>query len=57
VPRNEFLCTQRNYTNFVLRLKFKLTGRSGFINGGVRMSEQEEWERGSLGSSSHEGAS
>ena len=26
VPRNEFLCTTRNYTNFVLRLKFKLIG-------------------------------
>jgi hypothetical protein len=26
IPRNEFLCTTRNYTNFVLRLKFKLLG-------------------------------
>jgi len=26
VPRNEFLCTTRRYTNFVLRLKFKLLG-------------------------------
>jgi hypothetical protein len=26
VPRNEFLCTTRSYTNFVLRLKFKLLG-------------------------------
>lgn len=26
VPRNEFLCTTRNYTNFVLRLEFKLLG-------------------------------
>ena len=40
VPRNEFLCTQRNYTNFVLRLKFKLTGKSGFINGGVQIRSQ-----------------
>src|SRR5262249_54526321 len=40
VPRNEFLCTQRPYTNFVLRLKFKLTGKSGFINGGVQFRSQ-----------------
>jgi hypothetical protein len=40
VPRNEFLCTQRSYTNFVLRLKFKLTGKSGFINGGVQFRSQ-----------------
>jgi hypothetical protein len=26
VPRNEFLCTTREYTNFVLTLKFKLLG-------------------------------
>lgn len=26
VPRNEFLCTTRDYTNFVLTLKFKLLG-------------------------------
>jgi sugar phosphate isomerase/epimerase len=37
VPRNEFLCTTRPFTNFVLRLKFKLTGKSGFINGGVQL--------------------
>jgi hypothetical protein len=40
VPRNEFLCTQKLYTNFVLRLKFKLTGKSGFINGGVQFRSQ-----------------
>ena len=26
IPRNEFLCTTRNYTNFILTLKFKLVG-------------------------------
>lgn len=26
IPRNEFLCTTREYTNFVLKLKFKLLG-------------------------------
>lgn len=40
VPRNEFLCTTRPYTNFVLRLKFKLTGKSGFINAGVQFRSQ-----------------
>ncbi|HUS34801.1 MAG TPA: DUF1080 domain-containing protein [Verrucomicrobiae bacterium] len=34
VPRNEFLCTTRNYTNFVLRLKFKLIGEGA--NAGVQ---------------------
>jgi len=35
VPRNEFLCTTRNYTNFILRLKFKLIGKGA--NGGVQI--------------------
>ncbi|MCX6901501.1 MAG: DUF1080 domain-containing protein [Verrucomicrobia bacterium] len=35
VPRNEFLCTTRGYTNFVLRVKFKLLGRGA--NGGVQI--------------------
>src|SRR5258708_126654 len=37
VPQNEFLCTQRPYTNFVLSLKFKLVGTNGFVNGGVQI--------------------
>jgi hypothetical protein len=36
VPRNDFLTTAREYSNFVLRLKFKLLGSEGFINGGVQ---------------------
>ena len=40
VPRNEFLTPARSYTNFVLRLKFKLTGKSGFINAGVQIRSQ-----------------
>ncbi len=36
VPRNEFLATQRSYTNFVLTLKFKLVGTEGFVNAGVQ---------------------
>lgn len=39
-PRNEFLCTAKLYTNFVLHLKFRLTGKSGFINGGVQFRSQ-----------------
>ena len=34
IPRNEFLCTTRNYTNFILRLKFKLVGKGA--NAGVQ---------------------
>lgn len=35
VPRNEFFCTTRSYTNFVLRVKFKLLGRG--VNAGVQI--------------------
>ena len=40
VPHNEFICTTRSYTDFVLRLKFKLTGAEGFINGGVQVGSK-----------------
>jgi hypothetical protein len=42
VARNEFLRTERSYTNFVLRVKFKLVGTpaGGFINGGVQVRSQ-----------------
>ncbi len=40
VPRNEFLATTRQYTNFVLRLKVKLTGTEGFVNSGVQIRSQ-----------------
>ena len=40
VPRNEFLATTATYTNFALRLKFKLTGSEGFVNGGVQIRSQ-----------------
>ncbi|HTH47956.1 MAG TPA: DUF1080 domain-containing protein [Candidatus Limnocylindria bacterium] len=39
-PRNEFLATKASYTNFVLRLKFKLTGTNGFVNSGVQFRSQ-----------------
>jgi len=34
IPQNEFLCTERRFTNFVLRVEIKLAGKSG--NGGVQ---------------------
>jgi hypothetical protein len=40
VPRNDFLCTERSYSNFVLRLKFKLVGTEGFVNAGVQIRSQ-----------------
>ena len=40
VPRNEFLKTDRPYTNFVLRVKFKLLGKEGFVNGGVQIRSE-----------------
>jgi len=39
VPRNEFLATTRQYTNFVLRLEFKLLGGAK-ANGGVQIRTQ-----------------
>tara|TARA_R100001369_G_scaffold45384_3_gene71574 strand:+ start:822 stop:1415 length:594 start_codon:yes stop_codon:yes gene_type:complete len=36
VPHNDFLCTKRSYTNFILKLKIKLTGHEGFINSGIQ---------------------
>ena len=35
VPRNEFLCTKKEYADFELRLKFKLLGRGA--NAGVQI--------------------
>jgi hypothetical protein len=39
VPHNEFLCTTREFGNFDLRLKVKLTG-TGFVNGGIQFRSQ-----------------
>ena len=36
VPHNEFLRTKKSYSNFILKVKFKLTGSEGFINTGVQ---------------------
>jgi hypothetical protein len=37
IPHNEFIKTERSFTNFVLRVKFKITGTNGFVNGGVQI--------------------
>jgi len=39
VPENNFLCTEKNYGNFHLKLKFKLTG-TGFVNSGVQFNSK-----------------
>lgn len=36
IPHNEFLCTKRRYTNFVLRLEFKLLGQKR-ANAGIQI--------------------
>jgi Domain of Unknown Function (DUF1080) len=36
VPKNDFLCTTKEYGNFILKLKIKLIGSEGFINSGVQ---------------------
>lgn len=40
VPHNEFLASTRPYTNFILRLKFKLAGTEGFVNAGIQIHSQ-----------------
>lgn len=40
VPHNEFLVTKSKYVNFILRLKFKLIGKEGFVNAGVQFNSQ-----------------
>ena len=40
VHRNEFLTTTRSFGDFVLRVRFKLVGTEGFINGGVQLRSQ-----------------
>lgn len=40
VRENEFLATTRDYTNFVVRLKIKLSGTNGFINSGFQIRSQ-----------------
>jgi hypothetical protein len=43
VPHNDFLCTIDSYDDFVLKLKFKLEGREGFINAGVQFRSKRSF--------------
>ncbi len=40
VPENYFLATTRDYTNFVLKAKFRLVGTNGFVNSGIQIRSQ-----------------
>jgi hypothetical protein len=40
VPHNEFISTTNTYSNFILRVKFKLSGTEGFINTGVQFHSE-----------------
>ncbi len=42
IPHNDFLCTKKSFSNFVLHLKIKLTGdpKTGMINSGVQIRTQ-----------------
>lgn len=40
IKRNDFLATTRDYTNFIIRFKIKLTGKDGFINSGFQIRSQ-----------------
>ena len=44
VPRNEFLATDRAFTNFVLKLSFRLRGTEGFVNSGVQIRSERAME-------------
>src|SRR5579871_3858265 len=35
-PHNDFLATEKSYSNFDLHLKIKLTGTVGFVNSGIQ---------------------
>jgi enterochelin esterase-like enzyme len=40
VARNDFIATQKNYADFDLRLKIKISGTEGFINSGIQVRSQ-----------------
>ncbi|MGY4385035.1 hypothetical protein ACVWYN_002071 [Pedobacter sp. UYP24] len=40
VPHNEFISTTAKYSNYKLKLKFKLLGTEGFVNGGVQFHSE-----------------
>ncbi|TDE15426.1 3-keto-disaccharide hydrolase [Dyadobacter psychrotolerans] len=40
LAHNCFLSTKKSYSDFVLKLKFKLTGTEGFVNAGVQFNSK-----------------
>src|SRR5688572_5668839 len=40
VKQNEFLATERDFTNFIVRFQIKLAGNEGFINSGFQIRSQ-----------------
>lgn len=40
IAHNQFINTEAEYSNYSLKLKFKLTGSDGFVNGGVQFHSQ-----------------
>lgn len=40
VKHNDFLASRRDFTNFIVRMKIKLTGAEGFINSGFQIRSQ-----------------
>ena len=40
VTHNDFLASTRDFTNFIVRMKIKLTGTEGFINSGFQIRSQ-----------------
>jgi hypothetical protein len=41
-PRNEFLASTREFSDFVLRFQIKLTGTEGFVNSGMQIRSQRQ---------------
>lgn len=37
---NDFLCTKKDYKNYIVKLKFKLEGSVGWVNSGVQLHSQ-----------------
>ncbi len=40
VPHNDFLASVKDYGNFIVRMKIKLTGTDGFVNSGFQIRSQ-----------------
>ena len=40
MKHNDFLASTKDYANFIVRFKIKLTGTEGFINSGFQIRSQ-----------------